>query len=281
MEEVLPLEFRIPNLPQFDGTGDPQDHLNNFYAKLDLYGLSNAAYCKIFQTTLTDQAQVWFNGLPGGSFDNLDQLATHFLNHYSINKKYAKTGLYLFKVIQRDGEPLRDYIQRFVKAVHEVRHVNHEMLAGILQQNLKHVRFQESIAGRPPKILEELLNRAGKYIRIEEITEMRVPLKRKRDVESHNCNREEERHPIENCTFEKFSPLNDKLVDMMIIAEQKCILQPPRRMKENPERQKSDNYCEYHRDRDHTTEECFQLKQSLERLLQDGHLSEFLEQSQS
>ncbi|XP_012845949.1 PREDICTED: uncharacterized protein LOC105965950 [Erythranthe guttata] len=212
MEEVLPLGFRIPNLPQFDGTGDPQEHLNNFYAKLDLYGLSNAAYCKIFQTTLTDQAQVWFNGLPGGSLDNLDQLATHFLNHDSRNKKYAKTGSYLFKVIQRDGEPLRDYIQRFVKAVHEVRHVTHKMLAGILQQNLKHVRFRESIAGRPPKTLEELLNHTEKYVRIEETADMRVPLKRKRDDGSHNYNRKKERHPAKNRTSEKFSPLKISLL---------------------------------------------------------------------
>ncbi|XP_012837006.1 PREDICTED: uncharacterized protein LOC105957613 [Erythranthe guttata] len=186
-----------------------------------------------------------------------------------MNKKYAKTGSYLFKVIQRDGEPLRDYIQRFVKAVHELRHVTHKMLAGILQQNLKHVRFRESITGRPPKTLEELLNRAGKYPLNESARwKATTVIEKKRDIPS-------------KIAPSGSSHLKDKLLDIMIIAEQKGILQPPKRMNENPERQKSDNYCEYHRDRGHTTEECFQLKQSLKRLLQDGHLSEFLEQSQS
>ncbi|XP_012835110.1 PREDICTED: uncharacterized protein LOC105955856 [Erythranthe guttata] len=277
MEEVLPLGFRIPNLPQFDGTGDPQTHLNNFFAKIDLYGLSDAAYCKIFQTTLTDQAQTWFNGLPGGSLDGLGQLSERFLSQYSINKRYAKTGSYLFKVKQREGEPLRDYVQRFVKAVHEVPNVNHDLLADILQHNLRHVRFQESIARRPPQTLEELLNRAEKFIRIEEAVEMGLPVKRKREEERHEAKRKEEGRSIHAPTYPKFTPLKAKLMEVWMVAEQKGLVQPPRQMKENPKRQKSEKYCEYHRDRGHTTDECFQLKQEIERLIKKGHLGEFVD----
>ncbi|XP_012850149.1 PREDICTED: uncharacterized protein LOC105969924 [Erythranthe guttata] len=277
MEEVLPLGFRIPNLPQFDGTGDPQNHLNNFFAKIDLYGLSDAAYCKIFQTTLTDQAQTWFNGLPGGSLDGLSQLSERFLSQYSINKRYAKTGSYLFKVKHREGEPLRDYVQRFVKAVHEVPNVNHDLLSDILQHNLKHVRFQESIAGRPPQTLDELLNRAEKFIRIEEAVEMRLPVKRRREEERHDTKRREEGRSNPAPTYPKFTPLKAKLMDVWMVAEQKGLVQPPRQMKENTKRQKSEKYCEYHRDQGHTTDECFQLKQEIERLIKKGHLGEFVD----
>ncbi|XP_012846973.1 PREDICTED: uncharacterized protein LOC105966948 [Erythranthe guttata] len=277
MEEVLPLGLRIPNLPQFDETGDPQTHLNNFFAKIDLYGLSDAAYCKIFQTTLTDQAQTWFNGLPGGSLDGLGQLSERFLSQYSINKRYAKTGSYLFKVKQREGEPLRDYVQRFVKAVHEVPNVNHDLLADILQHNLRHVRFQESIAGRPPQTLEELLNRAEKFIRIEEAVEMGLPVKRKREEERHEAKRKEEGRSIHAPTYPKFTPLKAKLMEVWMVAEQKDLVQPPRQMKENPKRQKSEKYCEYHQDRGHTTDECFQLKQEIERLIKKGRLGEFVD----
>ncbi|XP_012857174.1 PREDICTED: uncharacterized protein LOC105976482 [Erythranthe guttata] len=277
MEEVLPLGFRIPNLPKFDGTGDPQNHLNNLFAKIDLYGLSDTAYCKIFQTTLTDQAETWFNGLPGGSLDGLGQLSERFLSQYSINKRYAKTGSYLFKVKQREGEPLRDYVQRFVKVVHEVPNVNHNLLADILQHNLKHVLFQESIAGRPPQTLEELMNRAEKFIRIEEPVEMGLPVKRRREEERHDTKRKEEGRSNHAPTYPKFTPLKAKLMEVWMVAEQKGLVRPPRQMKENSKRQKSEKYCEYHRDQGHTTDECFQLKQEIKRLVKKGHLGEFVD----
>ncbi|XP_012850756.1 PREDICTED: uncharacterized protein LOC105970475 [Erythranthe guttata] len=236
MEEVLPLRFRIPNLPQFDGTGDPWSHLNNLFAKIDLYGLSDATYCKIFQTTLTDQAQTWFNGLPGGPLDDLNQLSERFLSQYSINKRYAKTGSYLFKVKQREGESLRDNVQRFVKAANEVPNVNQDLLADILHHNSKHVRLQESIAGRPSQTLAEILNRAEKYIRVEEAVEMGLPVKRKREEERHETIRKEEGRSNHAPTYPKFTPLKAKLMEVWMVVEQKGIIQPLREMKEKSKR---------------------------------------------
>ncbi|KAL0434407.1 UNVERIFIED_CONTAM: hypothetical protein Slati_2775000 [Sesamum latifolium] len=74
----------------------------------------------------------------------------------------------LFTVRQKEKEPLRDYMERFVEAVHEVPHVNHELLTSIIQQNLSHGRFKKSIAGKPPSTMEDLLMRSQKYIRIKE-----------------------------------------------------------------------------------------------------------------
>ncbi|KAL0416906.1 UNVERIFIED_CONTAM: hypothetical protein Slati_3522500 [Sesamum latifolium] len=47
-------------------------------------------------------------------------------------------------------------------------------------------------------------------------------------------------------------------------------------MKENEERQKSSKYCQFHRDKGHTTEECFHLKEEIERLIQSGYLQELV-----
>ncbi|XP_073159167.1 uncharacterized protein [Henckelia pumila] len=148
-----------------------EDHLDKFYAKANLYDISDAAYCKIFRTTLSGRALSWFNKLASGTIENLEQLTQRFLHQFSINKKYPKTAAYLFTIIQKEEEVLRDYVQRFTQAVHEVPHVNNDLLAGIIQQNLRHRNFKESIAGKPPTSLEELLERAKKYIHIEESIE--------------------------------------------------------------------------------------------------------------
>ncbi|KAL0312891.1 UNVERIFIED_CONTAM: hypothetical protein Sradi_5688400 [Sesamum radiatum] len=49
-------------------------------------------------------------------------------------------------------------------------------------------------------------------------------------------------------------------------------------MKDNPKRLKSDKYCRFHRDRGHTTEECHNLKNEIEKLIQRGHLREYMRQ---
>ncbi|KAK4398070.1 hypothetical protein Sango_1282500 [Sesamum angolense] len=130
--EALPAGVKVSNLSKYDGTGDPQEHLDKFYAKIDWYDLSDAAYCKVFCTTLSKRALAWFNQLPAGTISNLEQLTQRFLHHFSINMRVPKTVAFLFTIHQRENEPLRYYMQRFVEAVHEVPHVNHELLASII-----------------------------------------------------------------------------------------------------------------------------------------------------
>ncbi|KAL0410695.1 UNVERIFIED_CONTAM: hypothetical protein Slati_3659200 [Sesamum latifolium] len=187
--EALPPGVKVSNLPEYDGIGDPQEHLDKFYAKIDWYDLSDAAYCKVFRTTLSKHALAWFNQLPVGTISSLEQLTQYFLHHFFMNKRVPKTAAFLFTIRQKENELLRDYMQRFVEAVHEVPHVNHELLASIIQQNLSPGRFKESIAGKPPSTMEELLMRSQKYIRIEEsnISDTSLSVKRK--------GREEEREP--------------------------------------------------------------------------------------
>ncbi|KAL0325118.1 UNVERIFIED_CONTAM: hypothetical protein Sradi_5081100 [Sesamum radiatum] len=83
---------------------------------------------------------------------------------------------------------LQNYVRRFSKTVLKVSHVNLELLASIMQQNLRRGRFHESIARKPPATLDELLARADKYIRIEETSDIRVvaPEKWRVEEEGHS-----------------------------------------------------------------------------------------------
>ncbi|KAL2228558.1 UNVERIFIED_CONTAM: hypothetical protein Sindi_1835500 [Sesamum indicum] len=143
LAEALPVGLKVSNLSEYDGTGDPKEHLDKFYAKINWYDLSDAAYCKVFRTTLSKRALAWFNQLPAGTISSLERLVHHFLHHFSMNKKVSKMAASLFSIRQREGETLRDYIQRFVDAVNEIPLVNHELLASIIQQNLLLRRFKE------------------------------------------------------------------------------------------------------------------------------------------
>ncbi|KAL0439571.1 UNVERIFIED_CONTAM: hypothetical protein Slati_2440100 [Sesamum latifolium] len=111
LAEALPVGVKVSNLSEYDGTGDPQEHLDKFYAKIDWYDLSDAAYCKVFRTTLSKRALAWFNQLPAGTISSLEQLTQRFLHHFSMNKRVPKTAAFLFTIRQKENEPLRDYVQ--------------------------------------------------------------------------------------------------------------------------------------------------------------------------
>ncbi|KAL0413035.1 UNVERIFIED_CONTAM: hypothetical protein Sradi_1505200 [Sesamum radiatum] len=127
-----------------------------------------------------------------------------------MNKRVPKTAAFLFTIRQKENEPLRDYMQRFVEAVHEVPHVNHELLASIMQQNLSPGRFKESITGKPPSTMEDLLMRSQKYIRIEESNASNPSLsgKRKGEEEKKESKKKEERKHLPPTGFQYYTPLN-------------------------------------------------------------------------
>ncbi|KAL2250039.1 UNVERIFIED_CONTAM: hypothetical protein Sindi_2477600 [Sesamum indicum] len=221
LAEALPAGLKVSNLSEYDGTGDPQEHLDKFYAKIDWYDLSDAAYCKIFRTMLSKRALAWFNQLPAGTISSLEQLVQHFLHHFSMNKKVPKMAASPFTIRQREGETLRDYIQRFVDAVHEVPHVNQELLASIVQHNLQSGRFKESIAGKPSSTMEDLLVRFQKYIRIEESNALDPSLsgKRKGWEEEKEPKKKEERKHVPPAGFAHYTPLNAPRGEILMVAD--------------------------------------------------------------
>ncbi|KAL0317553.1 UNVERIFIED_CONTAM: hypothetical protein Sangu_2169600 [Sesamum angustifolium] len=94
LAEVLPAGVKVSNISEYDGTGDLQEHLAKFYAKINWYDLSDAAYCKVFRTTLSKRALAWFNQLPAGTISSLEQLTQRFLHHFSMNKGVPKTAAF-------------------------------------------------------------------------------------------------------------------------------------------------------------------------------------------
>ncbi|XP_012841268.1 PREDICTED: uncharacterized protein LOC105961585 [Erythranthe guttata] len=196
----------------------------------------------------------WFNSLPIGSIDTFARLSTRFTNQFAINKQYAKTPAHLFSVVQRDNETLRNYIKRFVEAVHEVPSVGQDMLSGIMQQNLKP---EEASTHAPPK-------------------------RKREDDRQDNRRRDDRRPPLPpqsqpSSSYNTFTPLNARLTEILHVIEQRGLAEPPRPMQPNAKREKSDRYCRFHKDKGHTTEECAQLKAAIERLIKQGHLGEYID----
>ncbi|XP_057745016.1 uncharacterized protein LOC130962874 [Arachis stenosperma] len=139
--------------------------------------------------------------------------------------------------------------------------------------------FSHSISNKHPTSLNEVQERAEKYINIEENFRLGDNSKTRisyppqdRDKES----RKKEDQPTEKPRkYHNYTPLRVSLVNVYReICNTEKIL-PPRPIKHKREGSRT-KYCEYHRIYGHSTNECFDLKNVIEKLAREGRLYRFL-----
>ena len=62
----------------------------------------------------------------------------------------------------------------------------------------------------------------------------------------------------------------------MVVAEAQNLLKKLSKLKSLPEKKDRKKYCRHHKDHGINTEDCFKLKIAIEKLIERGHLVEFV-----
>ncbi|KAL0449249.1 UNVERIFIED_CONTAM: hypothetical protein Slati_1481300 [Sesamum latifolium] len=127
MADELPINCRTPAIAEYDGTTDPQEHLSRFENATLLHRYTDGIKCRVF---------------------------------FASNRKHRKTESSLFSIRQKEGESLKDYLQRFNTAALEVPSPTHEVKASAF--------IFKSLAKKPATKFDVLLARVAKYINMED-----------------------------------------------------------------------------------------------------------------
>ncbi|KAL0400151.1 UNVERIFIED_CONTAM: hypothetical protein Sradi_2358400 [Sesamum radiatum] len=218
LTEVVDPSFRMPDLPKYDGTKDPQEHIAAFELVMNLYGQSSAINAKLFVTTLTGKAQEWFTSLPGGGIETFDQ----------------------------------DLLLLHWPGIHR-------------------------------RMWQQLMRMAQKYIDEEEINAMKDgEWQRSRDRGRWKNNREKhvradkEREPPYRPRFHRYTPLATTRTKTLLMVERSNLLQWLQHTRFTLAKRFSNKYCKFHKEKGHDTEDCYQLKDEIERLVTQGYFKEFI-----
>ncbi|KAL0413601.1 UNVERIFIED_CONTAM: Retrovirus-related Pol polyprotein from transposon gypsy [Sesamum radiatum] len=205
LTEVVDPSFRMPDLPKYDGTKDPQEHIAAF-----------------------------------------------------------ELG---------EGETLKKFIGRFNNETLEVQDLRIDMMVSILIHGLRKGPLASALARDPPEDVEQLMRVAQKYIDEEEINAMKdEEWKKSRDRGRWKDNREKyvraekEREPPYRPKFHRYTPLATTRTRALMMVEKSDLLQWPQPTRFTSAKRFSNKYYRFHRENGHDTEECYQLKDEIERL---------------
>nr|KYP43928.1 Retrovirus-related Pol polyprotein from transposon 17.6 [Cajanus cajan] len=82
-------------IEKYDGSSDPEEHLNVFLTQATLSTQDDSALCRIFPTSLKGRALSWFTRLPSASIDSFSKLSSQFTLQFATSKPYKTTSLAL------------------------------------------------------------------------------------------------------------------------------------------------------------------------------------------
>nr|GEW88703.1 reverse transcriptase domain-containing protein [Tanacetum cinerariifolium] len=113
---------RMPShIKKYYESKDPEDHLKIFQAAAKTERWAMQTWCQMFNSTLTENARVWFDDLSKESIDSYDDLKEAFLENYLQQKKCIKDPVDIHNIKQRDGESTKEFVRRYKLECRDVK----------------------------------------------------------------------------------------------------------------------------------------------------------------
>ena len=91
----------------------------------------------------------------------------------------------LVNIRQEDGESLRSYLDRYNRMSVKIKDLSDEIARHHFSYELQPGVFADKISRKKPKIMEEMRERAAKFIQMEDMQEFRVKKRENEDTASH------------------------------------------------------------------------------------------------
>lgn len=298
-------DFKYPaTLPSFRGSKDSQDPRNfvaGFVERLSLMGATDAMLCRVFTTCLAGEAWDWYMGLARGSIYGFDDLAKAFLTRYALIRPPQVTCDMLFDIVQGSREGTRSFITRFMETARRVQNLNEGLALTALRKGLRKegpatLRYDSHI--RKIESLGEFVEFAQGYIQAEEdnggISKPKprspAPVEKgwqredntPRSYGAYNGGRsgrgeKKRKTGVQEYRqhFLEYAPFVKKKHEMLNIVKEMVDLPGPMYDKDfGPKDMRK--HCAYHDMDGHSTEDCKQLRDILERLAREGKLVEWI-----
>ncbi|XP_077242376.1 uncharacterized protein LOC143882870 [Tasmannia lanceolata] len=285
MGAPAPRGFKMPSIPQYDGTTDLVDHLETFRTLMLLHGALDGFLCRAFPTTLTGAARDWYSRIRPNSINNFDDFGEDLVRHFMSSRRPRKTAASLMTLRQEDNEPLKAFVSRFNREALQVPDLDPSAATNALLAGARSNDFRRAVARRNPHSLADLMSGAEEYISVEE-TLAALDSSRRRTSDDRNQDRHHAKQRRDDKVVrrdksphrreENFTPLNTSRRHILAAISGEEFIKWPTPMISKGNRRDKSKYCRFHRDHGHDTDDCRQLKEEIEQLISRGYLKKYV-----
>nr|GEX82108.1 reverse transcriptase domain-containing protein [Tanacetum cinerariifolium] len=214
---------RMPkNIKTYDGTGDPEDHVKVFQAAAQVERWVMLTWCHMFNSTLIGA---------------------------------ARDPVEIYNIKQRDGETLKDFMERFKIETGRMKGSPECMRISGFMHEINNLELTKRLNEHVPKIMEEMMIATTTFIR----GEAAAASKKKGHMGAN-----------------RFTPLTRTPKE--ILAPEANKFQPPPPMVTPVEKRNGNKFCDFYNNKRHNTDECMQLKKQIEELVRAGKFSHLIKE---
>ena len=159
-----------PDVPEkYDGKTHPSEFLSIYTIAVQAAGgRDDKILANYFPLVLKPNVRSWLMHLPDNSISSWADLCHQFVGAFTGGHKPHGQESDLHLLAQKEGEPLRKYIQRFSSVQHNIPDVHPAAVISAFHQNMRNRRMREEMAMCKIRDVSELYALADKCARAEE-----------------------------------------------------------------------------------------------------------------
>ncbi|KAJ9557130.1 hypothetical protein OSB04_011744 [Centaurea solstitialis] len=302
----VPKKYTIPAFAtKYSGVTDPVEHVAQYKQLMWTVPIptqfQEVCMCKSFGSTLTGAALQWLINLKPKSIGSFAELVNQFTRQFASSRKMEKQTSDLYYVVQKPGETIHDYFNRFNAAMIEVKNCDVKTAIEAYKRGLEDSSgLYLELTKYPPENFDDVRARTVAFMRIENDALFRrkhsaekKPLgaqkhdfKHKRVNKIGNPRHESKARPSKGTVKIRYPELSTynfagtskDLVDSLRKID--ANVRWPKKS-DKPSKDKDQNrWCDFHEDHGHTTDECISLKKEISYLKSKGHLKGVISEEQ-
>ena len=186
-------------------------------------------------------------------------------------------------------------MKHFTRETLEVDDTDDKMQLTTFKARLKSREFVVSLAKNPSKMIAEILLKAQKYMNAEDalaaIRDVEKPGDKgrkdddrkgqKRERPDRQTNDWGKRKDEKTPRTVRFTPLVMPIGKILMQIKDEHYLKWPKPLHSSPNVHDKKKYCRFHRDHGHYTEDCWDLKEQIEKLIRKGKLQKYVKKGES
>jgi hypothetical protein len=153
----------------------------SYEAAVNLAGGDDVALAKKFIIACEGPILNWYSLLPPHSICSWIDLKTKFIQAFQVFHETTAKPSDLYYCKQRDGEPLQNFVRRFMQQKSQTSRIDDKTTIQALISSLTPGPTASHLSREEPQTIEELFAELEKYIKFDEDHRRRVAKRRLRE----------------------------------------------------------------------------------------------------